>query len=115
MTSTAHILPFTHTDRCEALAIGANVLNLIAAGETILNLDELAAIVDSNPRPRCTCGKDELTRVENQLRLARKAQRALNADANLYSADHLARRTADLADYVTALIAQRDAIRKALA
>lgn len=110
---TATVTPirpaFTHSDSCDAVAIGCNVLNMIAAGETVLYFDELAAIVDANPRPRCDCGQRALRNVNEELRLARKALRAIPAASLPSSA------TARLAEQrIAELTAQRDAIRAAI-
>jgi len=109
MTNTT-ALAFTHSADCDLMALGRAVDYLRSVGErhalTIAEIDNKAL----TSRGRCDCGKLTLTRVENDLRLARKAERAYRNSPAFGSAEYSV-----IANRVESLIAQRHAIRAALA
>lgn len=121
MTSTT-APAFTHTNDCDRKAIGRELTDLIA-GIRMTSTDEQLRHVDFRPQidilehivemsaahPRvCDCGQLALSRVENSLRLARKALRAkLDTGAHGVTVETMQAR-------VWALRDERDAIRAAV-
>jgi len=129
MTSTT-APAFTHSRDCTANAIACALENVRdALRESLYDANELPnspldllEYIEQTARGyqaygivSCDCRKRELGRLNEELRIARKRQRAFNGDARLYNADYAARRAAELADTVTELMEQRAAIRAEIA
>ena len=113
MTSTT-APAFTHTPTCDTMALGAAAQALIAIGMTHIPVTALEGYAEGWQRGEiirhCTCGKDALRKVESDLTLARKRERAYRNSPAFGSAEY-----SGIAREVESLIAQRAAIRESLA
>ena len=116
---------FTHSQLCTDASVGRAVRALFERALLdppvgpvtelmVLDYAITAGQIEQNNHCCDDCAKRALTRVENELRLARKRQRAFNADAGLFNAATVEQITAERAADVDHLIAKRDAIRKAI-
>jgi len=110
---------FTHTATCDALTIGRLVqqLHAIALTEAPAPVADALSVLeyvistanDGSPRG-CSCGADALLKVNADLTLARKRERAYRNSPAFGSAEYSA-----VMNEVDALVARRAAIREALA
>ena len=99
---------FTHTLPCEERRMGQAVLTLIESGLDVIGVDQIIATYETH-RPACDCATDALRKVEADLTLARKRERAYRNSAAFGSAEYSV-----IAREVEDLIARRTAIREAI-
>lgn len=98
-----HPYRLQHVQDCDTMALGRVLVGLVRAGaQFIPGPDTIKAMSDEpENRGHCRCAALALGRVENQLRLARKAQRYIA--------------TGDGPAIIAQLTAERDAIKRAMA